>query len=73
MTWVKRTGARVSQAVAEYETVIRERVLFSDGGDAVDKAADKIVTYADFHTNRDNWRRFYEARRKRKEAGRVLT
>ena len=69
MTWVKRTGARVSQAVAEYETVIRERVPFSDGSDAVDK----IVTYAYSHTNRYKWRRYHEARRKRKEAGRVLT
>ncbi len=69
MTRIKRAGARVSQAVAEYETVIRERVPFSEGGDAVDK----IVTDADFHTDRDKWRRFYEARRKRKGAVKVLT
>ena len=37
MTRIKRAGARISQAVAEYETVIRERVPFSDGGDAVEK------------------------------------
>ncbi len=69
MTWIKRAGARVPQAVAEYETVIRERVPFSDGGDAVDK----IVTYAYLHRDRDKWRRFYEARRKRKGAVKVLT
>ena len=68
MTWVKRAGARFSQAVAEYETVIRERVPFSEGGDA----GDKIVTDADLPTDRDEWRRFYEARRKRKGAVKVL-
>ncbi len=44
------------------------RLPFSDGGDAVEK----IVTYSDLHTDRDKWRRFYEARRKRKGAGKVL-
>ena len=69
MTWVKRAGSRVSQAVAEYETVIRERLPFSDGGEGVDK----IATYSDLHTDRDKWRRFYEARRQRKGAVKVLT
>ena len=69
MAWVKRTGARVLRVATECETVIRERVPFSDGSDAVDK----IVTYAYSHTNRYKWRRYHEARRKGKEVGRVLT
>ena len=45
------------------------RLPFSDGGDA----GDKIVTDADLPTDRDEWRRFYEARRKRNGAVKILT